>query len=215
MDKATRCKQFLPSTGIRVLLFVFIAANGKERAENAIPDTERQTHLEHTVIYKSEKTKELDRVVMFSTMNTNRIISGVNHSVGSLNPLRTSHSGVSASTLLGIAVTLDGEPCDGAPHKVFVPYVMPAPCIHRRGGSQVWLDEAEVGSVRLVNVGIKPLSIASYSRFGVDPLLAYGSITDLAILLTCLQYHKGSEACMPFKVPSLLNVEGALGQARP
>ncbi|KAJ8074371.1 Myo-inositol-1-phosphate synthase [Marasmius tenuissimus] len=156
----------------------FIAANQEARADNVIPGTDKQAHLEHirADIRKFKKDNELDRVVVFWTANTERysdIISGVNDTADNiLSAIRTSHSEVSPSTLFAVAAILEGEPfVNGAPQNTFVPGVIDLAERHRSfiGGDDLKSGQTKLKSVFaefLVNAGIKPLSIASYNHLG-------------------------------------------------
>ena len=156
----------------------FIAANQEARADNVIPGTDKQAHLDHVRadIRKFKQDNELDRVVVFWTANTERysdIIPGVNDTADNiLTAIRTSHSEVSPSTLFAVAAILEGEPfVNGAPQNTFVPGVIDLAERHRSfiGGDDLKSGQTKLKSVFaefLVNAGIKPLSIASYNHLG-------------------------------------------------
>lgn len=156
----------------------FIAANQEARADNVIPGTDKQEHLEHIRkdirAFKAEH--DLDRVVVFWTANTERysdIIPGVNDTADNvLRAIKTSHSEVSPSTLFAVASILEGEPfINGAPQNTFVPGVIELAERHKSfiGGDDLKSGQTKLKSVFaefLVNAGIKPLSIASYNHLG-------------------------------------------------
>ncbi|KAK7032142.1 Myo-inositol-1-phosphate synthase [Paramarasmius palmivorus] len=156
----------------------FIAANQEERADNVIPGTDKQAHLEHlrADIRKFKQDNELDRVVVFWTANTERysdIIPGVNDTADNiLAAIKASHSEVSPSTLFAVAAILEGEPfVNGAPQNTFVPGVIELAERHQSfiGGDDLKTGQTKLKSVFaefLVNAGIKPLSIASYNHLG-------------------------------------------------
>lgn len=156
----------------------FIAANQVHRADNIIPGTDKQKHLEHirADIRSFKDAHGLDQVVVFWTANTERyadILPGVNDSADALlNAIRTSHQEVSPSTLFAVAAILEGAPfINGAPQNTFVPGVIALAERHRAfiGGDDLKSGQTKLKSVLaefLVNAGIKPLSIASYNHLG-------------------------------------------------
>ena len=156
----------------------FIAANQEERADNVIPGTDKQAHLEQirADIRKFKKDNELDRVVIFWTANTERyadIIPGVNDTADNvLAAIKASHAEVSPSSVFAVAAILEGEPfVNGAPQNTFVPGVIQ---LAERNKSFIGGDDLKSGQTKLksvlaeflVNAGIKPLSIASYNHLG-------------------------------------------------
>ncbi|KAF9235984.1 hypothetical protein BU15DRAFT_89343 [Melanogaster broomeanus] len=156
----------------------FIAANQEARADNVIPGTDKQAHLEHvrSDIRNFKAQNELDRVIVFWTANTERysdLIPGVNDTADNLlAAIRSSHSEVSPSTIFAVAAILEGEPfVNGAPQNTFVPGVIE---LAEREKSFIGGDDLKSGQTKLksvlaeflVNAGIKPLSIASYNHLG-------------------------------------------------
>ncbi|KAK2464402.1 hypothetical protein APHAL10511_003550 [Amanita phalloides] len=156
----------------------FIAANQEERADNLIPGSDKQAHLEHirADIRRFKRDNGLDRVVIFWTANTERysdIIAGVNDTADNLlAAIEASHSEVSPSTIFAVASILEGEPfINGAPQNTFVPGVIE---LAERRKSFIGGDDLKSGQTKLksvfaeflVNAGIKPLSIASYNHLG-------------------------------------------------
>ncbi|KAJ7178571.1 hypothetical protein C8R43DRAFT_1117946 [Mycena crocata] len=156
----------------------FIAANQEARADNVIPGTDKQVHLDHirADIRKYKQDNALDRAVIFWTANTERysdIIPGVNDTADNLlAAIKGSHSEVSPSTLFAVAAILEGEPfVNGAPQNTFVPGVIELAERHQSfiGGDDLKSGQTKLKSVLaefLVNAGIKPLSIASYNHLG-------------------------------------------------
>ncbi|PBK90232.1 Myo-inositol-1-phosphate synthase [Armillaria gallica] len=156
----------------------FIAANQEARADNLIPSSDKQAHLEHirADIRKFKKDNGLDRVVVFWTANTERysdLIPGVNDTADNiLNAIKTSHSEVSPSSVFAVAAILEGEPfINGAPQNTFIPGIIE---LAEREKSFIGGDDLKSGQTKLksvlaeflVNAGIKPLSIASYNHLG-------------------------------------------------
>ncbi|CDO77593.1 hypothetical protein BN946_scf184936.g18 [Trametes cinnabarina] len=156
----------------------FIAANQEARADNVVPGTDKQAHLEHlrADIRRFKEQNGLERVIVFWTANTERysdIIPGVNDTADNLlKAIKKSHSEVSPSTLFAVAAILEGEPfINGAPQNTFVPGVIE---LAERTGSFIGGDDLKSGQTKLksvlaeflVNAGIKPLSIASYNHLG-------------------------------------------------
>jgi len=156
----------------------FIAANQEARADNLIPGTDKQAHLEHirADIRKFKQDNGLDRVIVFWTANTERysdIIPGINDTADNLlKAIKASHSEVSPSTLFAVAAILEGEPfVNGAPQNTFVPGAIQLAERHQSfiGGDDLKSGQTKLKSVLaefLVNAGIKPLSIASYNHLG-------------------------------------------------
>ena len=156
----------------------YIAANQAERADNVLPGTDKQAHVEQVRkdIRDFKAKHELDQVIVFWTANTERysdIIPGVNDTADNvLNAIKTSHSEVSPSTVFAVAAILEGEPfVNGAPQNTFVPGVIQ---LAEREKSFIGGDDLKSGQTKLksvfaeflVNAGIKPLSIASYNHLG-------------------------------------------------
>ncbi|KAG5644067.1 hypothetical protein DXG03_009157 [Asterophora parasitica] len=156
----------------------FIAANQEARADNVIPGTDKQAHLDQirADIRKFKADNELDRVIVFWTANTERysdIIPGVNDTADAiLASIKSSHSEVSPSSLFAVAAILEGEPfVNGAPQNTFVPGIIALAERHQSfiGGDDLKSGQTKLKSVLaefLVNAGIKPLSIASYNHLG-------------------------------------------------
>ncbi|OJT12403.1 Inositol-3-phosphate synthase [Trametes pubescens] len=156
----------------------FIAANQEARADNVVPGTDKQAHLEHlrADIRRFKEQNGLDRVIVFWTANTERyseIIRGVNDTADNLlAAIKSSHPEVSPSTLFAVAAILEGEPfVNGAPQNTFVPGAIQLAELKHSfiGGDDLKSGQTKLKSVFaefLVNAGIKPLSIASYNHLG-------------------------------------------------
>ncbi|KAF5385782.1 hypothetical protein D9615_002209 [Tricholomella constricta] len=131
----------------------FIAVNQEARADNVLPGTDKQAHLDQICadICKSKADNGLDRVIVFWTANTERysdILPGMNNTADNvLAAIQASHA-VSPSSLFAVAAILEGESfVNGTP---------------RTRQTKLKSVLAEF----LVNAGIKPLSIASYNHLG-------------------------------------------------
>jgi myo-inositol-1-phosphate synthase len=156
----------------------FIAANQEDRADNLIPGSDKQAHLERLRkdIREFKQEHQLDSVVVFWTANTERysdIIPGVNDTPEALlSAIKQSHDEVSPSTLFAVASILEGCPfINGAPQNTFVPGCIQLAEKHKSfiGGDDLKSGQTKIKSVLaefLVNAGIKPLSIASYNHLG-------------------------------------------------
>ncbi|KAF8058617.1 hypothetical protein FPV67DRAFT_510476 [Lyophyllum atratum] len=156
----------------------FIAANQEQRADNVLPGSDKQAHLDQirADIRKFKADNELDRVVVFWTANTERysdIIPGVNDTADNvLAAIKASHAEVSPSSVFAVAAILEGEPfVNGAPQNTFVPGIIALAERHNSfiGGDDLKSGQTKLKSVLaefLVNAGIKPLSIASYNHLG-------------------------------------------------
>ncbi|KAH9935111.1 Myo-inositol-1-phosphate synthase [Epithele typhae] len=155
----------------------FIAANQEARADNVLPGTDKQAHLEHIRqdIRNFKAEHGLDRVVVFWTANTERysdIIPGVNDTATNLlAAIKGSHPRYPLHAIRRRAI-LEGEPfVNGAPQNTFVPGVIELAERHQSfiGGDDLKSGQTKLKSVFaefLVNAGIKPLSIASYNHLG-------------------------------------------------
>ncbi|KAI0046456.1 Myo-inositol-1-phosphate synthase [Auriscalpium vulgare] len=156
----------------------YIAANQSERADNVLPGSDKQVHLEQIRkdIRDFKAKNELDQVIVFWTANTERysdILPGVNDTADNiLGAIKGSHEEVAPSTVFAVASILEGAPfINGAPQNTFVPGVME---LAERHGSFIGGDDLKSGQTKLksvlaeflVNAGIKPLSIASYNHLG-------------------------------------------------
>ena len=155
----------------------FIAANQKDRANNVMPGTDKQVHLDtiRKDIRDFAAAKKCKPIVVW-TANTERfadILPGVNDTADNLlNAIKTSHDEVSPSTLFAVACILEGVPfINGSPQNTFVPGCVQ---LAERENSMIAGDDFKSGQTKiksvlvdfLVNAGIKPLSIASYNHLG-------------------------------------------------
>ncbi|KDQ56316.1 hypothetical protein JAAARDRAFT_158348 [Jaapia argillacea MUCL 33604] len=202
----------------------FIAANQEDRADNLIPGTDKQAHLEHlrADIRSFKQKHDLERVVVFWTANTERysdIITGVNDTADNLlASIKASHSEVSPSTLFAVAAILEGEPfVNGAPQNTFVPGVIELAERHQSfiGGDDLKSGQTKLKSVFaefLVNAGIKPLSIASYNHLGNNDgrnlssdaqfkskEISKSSVVDDMVNANHLLYKPAAEGALPVK----------------
>ncbi|GAA5826170.1 hypothetical protein JCM3770_003192 [Rhodotorula araucariae] len=156
----------------------FINANQEDRADNVIPGSDKQAHLEHIRrdIREFKQNNGLDQVVVLWTANTERyslLIDGVNDTADNLlEAIRTSHAEVSPSTVFAVAAMLEGVPfVNGSPQNTFVPGAIE---LAEREKAFIAGDDFKSGQTKvksvlaeyLVNAGIKPLLIASYNHLG-------------------------------------------------
>lgn len=156
----------------------FIAANQGERADNVLPGSDKQVHLDQLRkdIRDFKQANGCEQIIVVWTANTERysaLIPGVNDTADNLlKSIKESHSEVSPSTLFAVACILEGVPyINGAPQNTFVPG-----CIELAEQKRAFIagDDLKTGQTRfktalaemLVNAGIKPLSIASYNHLG-------------------------------------------------
>ncbi|KXN67460.1 myo-inositol-1-phosphate synthase [Conidiobolus coronatus NRRL 28638] len=156
----------------------FIAANQNDRADNVIPGSDKQAHLEkiRQDIRDFKATHGLDKVIVLWTANTERfssILDGVNDTADNLlNAVKASHEEVSPSTVFAMASILEGAPfINGSPQNTFVPGCIELAERHRVyiGGDDFKSGQTKVKSVLvdfLVNAGIKPIAITSYNHLG-------------------------------------------------
>ncbi|KAF9304485.1 Myo-inositol-1-phosphate synthase [Mortierella antarctica] len=156
----------------------FIAANQSDRADNVIPGTDKQAHVEQirSDIRNFKAANHLDKVIVIWTANTERfssLIDGVNDTADNLlKAVKESHEEVSPSTVFAIASILENTPfINGSPQNTFVPGCIELAERHSVyiGGDDFKSGQTKVKSVIvdfLVNAGIKPLSITSYNHLG-------------------------------------------------
>ncbi|GAA5904814.1 hypothetical protein JCM6882_003212 [Rhodosporidiobolus microsporus] len=156
----------------------FINANQNERADNVIPGSDKQAHLEkiRADIREFKAQNGLEQVVVLWTANTERyslLLDGVNDTADNLlNAIKTSHDEVSPSTIFAVASILEGVPfINGAPQNTFVPGAIELAERENAfiGGDDFKSGQTKVKSVLaeyLVNAGIKPRLIASYNHLG-------------------------------------------------
>ncbi|WFD00453.1 inositol-3-phosphate synthase [Malassezia yamatoensis] len=156
----------------------FIAANQEARADNVLPGSDKNAHVDQLRkdIRQFKKDNQLDQVVVVWTANTERystIIPGVNDTADNLmRAVEQGHEEISPSTIFAIACILENVPyVNGAPQNTFVPGAIQLAEKHKAfiGGDDLKTGQTKVKSVLaeyLVNAGIKPLSIASYNHLG-------------------------------------------------
>lgn len=156
----------------------FINANQEERADNVLPGSNKQAHLDRIRrdIREFKARNALDKVIVLWTANTERyseLIAGVNDTASHLErAVRENHPEVSPSTIFAMACIYERVPyINGAPQNTFVPG-----CIQLAEEYEGFIggDDFKSGQTKLksclaeflVNSGIKPLSIASYNHLG-------------------------------------------------
>ncbi|KAG9324208.1 hypothetical protein KVV02_002009 [Mortierella alpina] len=156
----------------------FIAANQSDRADNVLPGSDKQAHVEQirADIRNFKANNHLDKVIVIWTANTERfssLIDGVNDTADNLlQSVKASHEEVSPSTVFAIASILENTPfINGSPQNTFVPGCVELAERHSVyiGGDDFKSGQTKVKSVIvdfLVNAGIKPVSIASYNHLG-------------------------------------------------
>ncbi|KAF9897070.1 Myo-inositol-1-phosphate synthase [Lobosporangium transversale] len=156
----------------------FIAANQSDRADNVIPGTNKQAHVEQirADIRNFKAANDLDKVVVIWTANTERfssLLDGVNDTADNLlKSVKESHEEVSPSTVFAIASILENTPfINGSPQNTFVPGCIELAERHNVyiGGDDFKSGQTKVKSVLvdfLVNAGIKPIAISSYNHLG-------------------------------------------------
>ncbi|KAG0369382.1 Myo-inositol-1-phosphate synthase [Mortierella sp. AD032] len=156
----------------------FIAANQSDRADNVIPGSDKQAHVDQirADIRNFKAANHLDKVIVIWTANTERfssLLDGVNDTADNLlKAVKESHEEVSPSTVFAIASILENTPfINGSPQNTFVPGCVELAERHSVyiGGDDFKSGQTKVKSVIvdfLVNAGIKPVSIASYNHLG-------------------------------------------------
>ena len=156
----------------------YIAANQSDRADNVIPGTDKQAHLEHirADMRRFKEENHLDKVIVLWTANTERyssIIPGVNDTAENLlKAIKNSESEVAPSTIFAVAAILEGNTyINGSPQNTFVPGVFELAEQHHTfiAGDDFKSGQTKIKSVLvdyLVSAGIKPASIASYNHLG-------------------------------------------------
>ncbi|EFP83375.2 myo-inositol-1-phosphate synthase [Puccinia graminis f. sp. tritici CRL 75-36-700-3] len=156
----------------------FINANQEERADNVLPGTNKQAHLDQIRkdIRDFKAANKLDKVIVLWTANTERyseLIPGINDTARNLEQaVKDNHDEVSPSTIFAMACIYEGAPyINGAPQNTFVPGCVQ---LAEELGGFIGGDDFKSGQTKiksclaefLVNSGIKPLSIASYNHLG-------------------------------------------------
>ena len=156
----------------------FIAANQGDRADNVLPGTSKQSHLEQIRkdIRDFRKNSEVDKVVILWTANTERftdVTAGVNDTADNiLAAVRADANEIAPSTIFALAAILEGCPfINGSPQNTLVPGVVDLAIRH---DVQVSGDDFKSGQTKmksvlvdfLVSAGLKVTSIASYNHLG-------------------------------------------------
>ncbi|KAK0488139.1 hypothetical protein EDD18DRAFT_1311350 [Armillaria luteobubalina] len=134
----------------------FIAANQEACADNLIPGSDKQAHVEH-----------------IHADICNNLIPDVNDTADNvLNTIKTSHLEVSPSSVSAVATILEDEPfINSASQNTFMPGIIKL-AEHEKsfiGGDDLELGQTKLKSVLaefLINAGSKPLSITSYDHLG-------------------------------------------------
>lgn len=161
----------------------FVAENQDARADNIL-DSKKMTKWDQVQqimadIEDFKKSKDLDKVIVLWTANTERfseIMEGVHdNSVNLLNCLKKNLPGcseISPSTLYAIASVLSNcTYINGSPQNTFVPGLIE---LAEEKGVFIGGDDFKSGQTKfksvlvdfLVNAGIKPCSIVSYNHLG-------------------------------------------------
>lgn len=161
----------------------FVAANQAERADNVL-DASKLTkwqQVQHIMadIADFKKSKQLDKVIVLWTANTERfteLIEGVHDTAANLleclEQNKPECAEISPSSLYALASILSGTTyINGSPQNTFVPAL-----IELAEQRQVFIggDDFKSGQTKfksvlvdfLVNAGIKPCSIVSYNHLG-------------------------------------------------
>ncbi|KAJ3401670.1 Myo-inositol-1-phosphate synthase [Chytriomyces hyalinus] len=156
----------------------FIAANQEARADNVLPGTDKQAHVDEIRknIRDFKEANGLERVIVLWTANTERfaeIIPGVNDTASNLlGSIKSSHSEIAPSTVFAVASILEGSPfINGSPQNTFVPGLIALASEHKVhiGGDDFKSGQTKIKSVLvdfLVSAGLKPISITSYNHLG-------------------------------------------------
>ena len=156
----------------------FIAANQSDRADNLIPQGDKQHDLEHirNDIRSFKQNNKLDKVIVLWTANTERftdVREGLNLTADQLlQSIKNNDDEVSPSQLFAVAAILEGAPyINGSPQNTIVPGVIDLAKRHSVfvGGDDFKSGQTKMKSVLvdfLVSAGIKPQSIVSYNHLG-------------------------------------------------
>lgn len=156
----------------------FIAANQEDRADNVLPGSDKQEHLEtiRKDIRNFKAKSGVDKVIVLWTANTERFSSveeGLNDTAEALlKSIESSAAEVSPSTIFAVASILEGcSYINGSPQNTCVPGVVALAEKHNvfLGGDDFKSGQTKIKSVLvdyLVSAGIKPASIVSYNHLG-------------------------------------------------
>lgn len=161
----------------------FVAANQAERADNVLDNAKltkwQQVHQIKADIEEFKRTKQLDKVIVLWTANTERfteLIEGVHDSAANLlaclEQNKPECAEISPSSLYALASILAGSTyINGSPQNTFVPALIE---LAEERGVFIGGDDFKSGQTKfksvlvdfLVNAGIKPCSIVSYNHLG-------------------------------------------------
>lgn len=155
----------------------FIAGNQFERADNLIPGSDKQKHLEQirADIRRFKQENELEKVIILWTANTERFCDVQDYHLKAdtlLEAIARSEEEISASTIFAVASILEGCPyINGSPQNTFVPGVIE---LSQQRSVPISGDDFKTGQTKLksvlvdylVSAGLKPQSIVSYNHLG-------------------------------------------------
>lgn len=161
----------------------FVAANQAERADNVLDNAKltkwQQVKLIKADIEEFKRSKQLDKVIVLWTANTERfteLIEGVHDTsanlLACLEQNKPECAEISPSSLYALASILAGSTyINGSPQNTFVPALIE---LAEERGVFIGGDDFKSGQTKfksvlvdfLVNAGIKPCSIVSYNHLG-------------------------------------------------
>lgn len=161
----------------------FVAANQAERADNVLDNSKlskwQQVQQIKADIEDFKKSKQLDKVIVLWTANTERfteLIEGVHDTAHNLltclQQNKPECAEISPSSLYALASILSGSTyINGSPQNTFVPGLIE---LAEERGVFIGGDDFKSGQTKfksvlvdfLVNAGIKPCSIVSYNHLG-------------------------------------------------
>ncbi|PAV70954.1 hypothetical protein WR25_20929 [Diploscapter pachys] len=156
----------------------FIAANQGNRANNVIPGSNKQEHLQHirNDIRNFKEKHQLDCVIVLWTANTERytdVRAGLNTTAEEvLDSIKNNEDEVSPSNIFAVASILEGAHyINGSPQNTLVPGIIQLAEKHNVfvGGDDFKSGQTKFKSALvdfLVSSGLKPESIVSYNHLG-------------------------------------------------
>jgi myo-inositol-1-phosphate synthase len=156
----------------------YIAMNQAERADNVLPNSDKNANVEsiRANIREFKEKSGVDKVIVLWSANTERfcdVKSGVHDTADNLlKAIGGSHEDISPSTVYAVAAILEG--CafiNGSPQNTCVPGVVD---LAGRHGVYVGGDDFKSGQTKmksvlvdfLIGAGIKPVAITSYNHLG-------------------------------------------------
>lgn len=156
----------------------FIATNQEIRADNIIPGTSRQNHLDQIRrdIQEFKSRHNLDKIIVFWSGNTERFadhVEGVHDTAENLmNAVMADHSELAPSLIYAMAAALEG--CcyiNGSPQNTFCEGLVELAKDHSiyLAGDDLKTGQTKIKSVLadyLVSTGLRPTSICSYNHLG-------------------------------------------------